>query len=200
MSIDLEKAFRGREILVTGVTGFLGKVALTMLLDRYPEVGRVYVLVRPRAGGSASDRFFGKVASTPPFRPLRERYGDRFDAFLREKCVPLAGDVTEPSLGLPDEQVRALKGKLACVINSAGLVTFNPSLELAVRVNTEGAKHAADLCARTGATLVHISTCFVAGTRRGPVFEDEPLIGSYPRSSDAMPAHSDVRSAVSPLA
>jgi 3-deoxy-7-phosphoheptulonate synthase len=27
-----------------------------------------------------------------------------------------------------------------------------------------------------------------------------PAIGSYPRSSDAMPAHSDVRSAVSPLA
>jgi long-chain acyl-CoA synthetase len=188
LSIDLEKAFRGREILVTGVTGFLGKVALTMLLDRYPEVGRVYVLVRPRAGGSASDRFFGKVASTPPFRPLRERHGDRFDAFLREKCVPLAGDVTEPSLGLPDEQVQALKGKLACVINCAGLVTFNPSLELAVRVNTEGAKHAADLCARTGATLVHISTCFVAGTRRGPVFEDEPLIGSYPRSHDLEPA------------
>ncbi len=35
MSIDLEKALRGREILITGVTGFLGKVALTMLLDRY---------------------------------------------------------------------------------------------------------------------------------------------------------------------
>jgi len=27
-----------------------------------------------------------------------------------------------------------------------------------------------------------------------------PAIGNYPRSSDAVPAHSDVRSAVSPLA
>ena len=184
MSIDLERAFRGREILITGVTGFLGKVALTMLLDRYPEVGKVYVLVRPRAGGTADDRFFGKVAASPPFRPLRERHGDRFDAFLRQKCVPLPGDVTDPLLGLSDAQVEELSGKLACVINSAGLVTFNPSLELAVRVNTEGAKHAAELSARTGATLVHISTCFVAGTRRGPVFEDEPLIGSYPKSHD----------------
>ena len=184
MSIDLERAFRGREILITGVTGFLGKVALTMLLDRYPELGKVHVLVRPRAGGSAEDRFFGKVAASPPFRPLRERYGDGFDAFLREKCVALAGDVTDPAFGLSDEQVEVFKGKLACVINCAGLVTFNPSLELAIRVNTEGAKHAADLCARTGATLVHISTCFVAGARRGPVFEDEPVVGSYPRSHD----------------
>ena len=31
-----------------------------MLLDRYPEIGRVHVLVRPRAGGTAEERFFGK--------------------------------------------------------------------------------------------------------------------------------------------
>ncbi|HZX93781.1 MAG TPA: AMP-binding protein [Myxococcales bacterium] len=185
MSIDLARAFKGREILITGVTGFLGKVALTMLLDRYPDVGRVYVLVRPRAGGTADDRFFGKVAASPPFRPLREKHGEeQFYEFLRDKCVPLQGDVTDPLLGLSEEQVKQLSGKLACVINSAGLVTFNPSLEFAVTVNTEGAKHAAELCKRTGATLVHISTCFVAGARRGPVFEDEPLIGSYPKAHE----------------
>jgi long-chain acyl-CoA synthetase len=184
LSIDLESAFRGREILVTGVTGFLGKVALTLLLDRYPEVGKVHVLVRPRAGGAADDRFFGKVASSPPFRPLRERHGDGFEAFLRDKCVALSGDITDPLLGLSDEQVRALTGKLACVVNCAGLVTFNPSLELAMNVNAEGARNAAALCKKTGATLIHISTCFVAGTRRGPVFEDEPLTGSYPKAHD----------------
>ncbi|HET9753465.1 MAG TPA: SDR family oxidoreductase, partial [Myxococcales bacterium] len=161
MSIDLERAFKGREILLTGVTGFLGKVALTLLLDRYPGVGRVYVLVRPRAGGTADDRFFGKVAASPPFRPLKERYGEeQFYEFLKSKCVPLEGDVTEPLLGLSEEQVNQLSGRLACAVNCAGLVTFNPSLEFAVRVNTEGARNAAELCKRTGATLVHISTCF----------------------------------------
>ncbi|HUJ27194.1 MAG TPA: AMP-binding protein [Myxococcales bacterium] len=182
--IDLAKAFAGKELLVTGVTGFLGKVALVMLLDRYPAVGRVHVLVRPRAGQTADDRFFAKVASSPPFRPLREKYGDDLDQFLREKCAPIAGDVTDPLLGLSEEQVQALTGKLACLINSAGLVTFNPSLETAVSVNTDGARQAAELCKRTGATLVHISTCFVAGARRGPVFEDEPLIGNYPKAYD----------------
>jgi long-chain acyl-CoA synthetase len=179
--IDLSQAFRDREILLTGVTGFLGKVALAMLLDRYPEIQRVHVLVRPRAGGTAQDRFFGKVASTPPFRPLREKHGTEFDQFLREKCAPLAGDVAEPSFGLSDAKVQELSGRLACVINCAGLVTFNPSLELAIDVNTQGARHAAELCKRMGATLVHISTCFVAGTRRGPVFEDEMLVGSFPK-------------------
>ncbi|HWE24889.1 MAG TPA: SDR family oxidoreductase, partial [Myxococcales bacterium] len=179
--IDLSQAFRDREILLTGVTGFLGKVVLAMLLHRYPEIRRVHVLVRPRAGGSAEDRFFGRVATTPPFRPLSEKHGADLDRFLREKCSPIAGDVAEPSLGLTDAQVEDLSGRLACVINCAGLVTFNPSLELAIAVNTEGARHAAELCKRTGATLVHISTCFVAGTRRGPVFEDEMLLGSFPK-------------------
>src|SRR5712691_944441 len=179
--MDLAAAFRGREILITGVTGFLGKVAVTMLLDRYPEVGKVHVMVRPRAGGSAHDRFFGKVVSTPPFQPLREKYGE---AFFKEKCFPIPGDVTDPLLGLSEDQVKQLTGRLSCVINCAGLVTFNPSLELAVSVNTEGARNAAELCKRTGATLVHISTCFVAGARRGPVFEDEPLVGNYPKTHD----------------
>src|SRR5438552_10115913 len=185
--IDLSKAFRGREILITGVTGFLGKVALTMLLDRYPEIGKIYVLVRSRAGGTADDRFFGKVVSSPPFRPLRERLGEKTDAFLREKCAPLAGDITDPLLGLSEDRVKQLTGKLACVINCAGLVTFNPSLELAVSVNTEGARNAAELCKKTGATLVHISTCFVAAARRGPVFEDEPLVGHYPKDLESAP-------------
>src|ERR1041384_2766605 len=183
-AIDLTKAFSGKEILITGVTGFLGKVALVMLLDRYPGVGRLHVLVRPRAGQTADDRFFGKVASSPPFRPLREKLANGFEKFLREKCAPIAGDVTDPVLGLSEDQVKALTGRLACLINSAGLVTFNPSLETAVSVNTEGARQGAELCKRTGATLVHISTCFVAGARRGPVFEDEPLIGNYPKSYD----------------
>ena len=146
--IDLSQAFRGREILLTGVTGFLGKVALVMLLDRYPEIGRVHVLVRPRAGGTAEDRFFGKVVSSPPFRPLRDKHGEGLDRFLQDKCTPLAGDVADPLLGLPEEKVRELTGKLACVINCAGLVTFNPSLELAVSVNTKGARSVAELCKR----------------------------------------------------
>jgi len=183
-SLDLRQAFAGREVMITGVTGFLGKVALAMLLDRYPEVGRVHVLVRPRAGGTADDRFFGKVVTAPPFNPLREKHGEGFDAFLRQKCAPLAGDVTDAMFGLTEAELASLDGKLACVINSAGLVTFNPSLELALDVNTRGAMNGAALCKRTGATLVHVSTCFVAGTRRGPVFEDETMVGSFPKLAE----------------
>ena len=54
---DLAARFRADEILLTGANGFLGKVVLAMLLDRFPDGVRVHVLIRPRAGLSATDRF-----------------------------------------------------------------------------------------------------------------------------------------------
>ena len=177
--LDVSGLLAGKTMLVTGATGFVGKVVLTMLLDRFPEIGRVFVLVRPGTGGTAEARFFEKVAWSRPFDPLRARHGDRLDAFLREKCTPLAGDVSDPLLGL-GPAVERLAG-LDLVLNCAGLVDFDPSLELALSVNVAGARNAVELCARTGAALVHVSTCFVAGNRDGVVYEDEEIRGYFPR-------------------
>lgn len=184
--LDVAGLLAGRRILVTGATGFLGKVALAMLLDRYPDVGEVFVLVRPGAGGgarAAEERFFGKVAASRPFDPLRARHGDGFERFLRARCRPLAGDVSDPLFGLTEGDLAALRagGGLDLVLNSAGLVDFDPPLELALGVNVEGARAAVELCRRTGAALLHVSTCFVAGNRDGVVFEDEPIPGYFPR-------------------
>ncbi len=178
--LDVGRLLAGRRILVTGATGFVGKVALSMLLDRYPEVGRVFVLVRPGTGGTAEARFFDKVAPSRPFDPLRARHGAGFDAFLREKCVPLAGDVSDPLLGLSEADLARVAG-LDLVLSSAGLVDFDPSLELALGVNVRGAANAVELCRRTGAGLLHVSTCYVAGNRDGVVHEDEEIRGYFPR-------------------
>ncbi len=114
-TLDVARTLAGRKLLVTGATGFVGKVALAMLLERYPEVGKVFVLLRPGTGGTAEARFFGKVAPSHPFDPLRARHGDRFEAFLREKCVPVAGDVSDPLLGLSEaiDMARSIHGRSA---------------------------------------------------------------------------------------
>jgi long-chain acyl-CoA synthetase len=179
-TLDVARLLAGRRLLMTGTTGFVGKVALSMLLDRYPGVGKVFVLIRPGTGGTAEARFFGKVAEGRPFDPLRARLGEGYQAFMREKVVPLAGDVSDPLLGLSEADVAQLTG-LDLVLNSAGLVDFDPSLELALGVNVHGPRNAVELCARLGAGLLHVSTCFVAGNRDGVIFEDEPVLGYFPR-------------------
>ena len=190
--LDIGRVLGGQRILLTGATGFLGKVVLSMLLDRYPEVGKVLVLARPGTSPSAERRVFEQVLPTRPFDPIRARHGAATERFLREKIEVLDGDVTDPWLGLSEETILGLTGGVAAVLNCAGLVTFNPSLELALNVNALGAQQAARLAKRLAAPLVHVSTCFVAGERQGPVFEDEPVVGSYPRQREDRGAPLDV--------
>ena len=55
--LDITKTLAGKEVLVTGVTGFLGKVWLSELLYRTPQIGRVHLLIRPSSSLSALERF-----------------------------------------------------------------------------------------------------------------------------------------------
>ena len=42
----MEQALSGRRILLTGGTGFLGKIFLYLLLRWHPELDRIYLLIR----------------------------------------------------------------------------------------------------------------------------------------------------------
>ena len=48
--------YEGKNVLVTGATGFLGKVLVEKLLRCCPGVRCIYCLVRPRRGKGAADR------------------------------------------------------------------------------------------------------------------------------------------------
>lgn len=182
--LSVTDALRGKRILFTGATGFVGKVALSMLLTRFPEIGKVFVLARPGVSTSAEDRFHGKVVVAPPFDPLRARLGGDFEAFLREKCEAIPGDVSKKWCGFPEELLARLTGQVDVLVNSAGLVDFNPTLEAAINANALGAIHVAETASRIGARLVHVSTCFVWGNVSGIHPEDEDLLGYFPKRDD----------------
>ena len=100
--LSVSDSLAGKRILLTGCTGFLGKVTLSMLLHRYGEVlDRVWVLVRRGSSSSAEARFVEKVVRSEPFLPLRERLGERqAEEFVVGRCTVLDGDITDPLLGL----------------------------------------------------------------------------------------------------
>ncbi|MGH9326008.1 MAG: SDR family oxidoreductase, partial [Terriglobia bacterium] len=62
---EANQAFEDHEIFLTGASGFLGKVILGMLLDRYPRLKQLHVLIRPGAGLSAAQRFADEVLASP---------------------------------------------------------------------------------------------------------------------------------------
>src|SRR5256886_16347193 len=106
MSTNLSptEIFNGRRIFLIGGTGFLGKVTLSLLLHRFPNIGCVYVTVRARSQEESESRFWNNVISAPPFAPLRERYGSALDGFIREKVEVVGGDIAEDNLGFTEQE------------------------------------------------------------------------------------------------
>ena len=168
-----------------GGTGFLGKVTLSMLLHRFANIGRVYVTVRARSQEESETRFWNNVISAEPFDPVRERYGRAFEDFIRDKVAIVGGDIADDNLGFTEEEADRIAKDIDVIINSAGNVTFNPTLESALRTNVVGTQNVIAFAKRMQRPcLVHISTCFVAGNRSGPVWEDDQVVGYFPRKNE----------------
>ncbi|MDQ3818125.1 MAG: AMP-binding protein, partial [Acidobacteriota bacterium] len=185
MKLSPTEIFKGRNIFLIGSTGFLGKVTLSMLLHRFPNVGRVYVTVRARSLEESHTRFWNNVITAPPFDPLRERYGDAFEGFIRDKVEIVGGDIGETNLGYTEEEAQRIADDVDVVINSAGNVTFNPTLESALRTNVVGTENVIRFAKRMKRpALIHVSTCFVAGNPTGAVWESDPVIGYFPRREE----------------
>jgi long-chain acyl-CoA synthetase len=185
MKLSPTEIFQDRKIFLIGSTGFLGKVTLSMLLHRFPNVGRVYVTVRARSKEESHTRFWNNVITAPPFDPLRERYGAAFEDFIRDKVSIVGGDIGEDNLGYTEEEAQSIAADVDVVINSAGNVTFNPTLESALRTNVVGTENVIKFAKRMKRpALVHVSTCFVAGNRSGAVWESDPVIGYFPRRDE----------------
>lgn len=175
---DLSAIFRDHEILLTGANGFLGKVLLAMLLDRYPETRRVHALVRPRPEADSGERFSAEVLESPPFRPLIERRGR---AAVASQIRIVSGDVSKPLAGLGPAQIDGLAGRVSLVLNCAGLVEFFPPVDRSLAANASAVENLLGLCGALGAKLLHVSTCYVAGEADGLIEETEPVAGFYPR-------------------
>src|SRR5918993_422310 len=186
MKLSPTEIYRDRKIFLIGSTGFLGKVTLSMLLHRFPNVGKIYLTVRARSQEESENRFWNNIITAPPFDPLRERYGSALEGFVNDKVIVKGGDIAEPNFGYSDEEAQAIAGDIDVIINSAGNVTFNPTLESGLRTNVVGTQNVIAFARRMKRpALVHVSTCFVAGNRSGAVWESDPVLGYFPRQRES---------------
>ena len=193
MKLSPTEIFKGKKILFIGGTGFVGKVTLSMLLHNFPDIGKVYATVRARDAAESKIRFWTSIVTSPTFDPLREKYGDGFDDFIKSKVVPVNGDVGNEYLGLDEKEAKKIMRDTDIIINGAGNVTFNPPLESALRTNINGSNNIIKMARMMKKPrLVHVSTCFVAGKRSGPIWENEPVVGYFPRKNELVGTVFDV--------
>ena len=169
-------AYRGKAVLLTGGTGFLGTALVEKMLRSLPSLERLYLLVRPSRDKSATERFEKDVLGSPAFSRLREELGDGFEDRVAEKVRVLEGDVHADSLGLGAEDLAELSRKVDAVVHSAASVVFDAPLDAAVDSNVRGTLGLLAL-ARTWEKrplFVHVSTSYVAGTKGGVIPEEPP--------------------------
>ena len=137
---------------VTGATGFIGRHLVERLLER---AGDIHVLVR----AGSQDRLAALV--------------DRWGGDAAERVKPVVGDLAEPSLGLSDERIAALRGRVEHVFHLAAMYDMTASDDANERLNVGGTRNAVDLAnALSAGHLHHVSSIAAAGEFRGLFRED----------------------------
>ncbi len=176
------ESLAGTRLAITGGTGFVGTALIERLLRCVPGCELV-LLVRAGKRHSASERVRREILKNDAFDRLRRAAadgGESFEEMAERRITTITGDVSSDGLGLNDAD-RAILASCQTVIHSAAAVSFDSPLDSAVEINLMGPVRIAEMLTALGITphLVAVSTCYVAGNRRGRAPEELVSAGPF---------------------
>jgi len=186
--LSVQDALAGKRILITGVTGFLGKAVVEKLLRQVTDIGQIVLLIRKGRFDSAEQRCEEDVFSSSIFDRLRQQQGADF---WKGKVSVVDGELTQRRFGLSQDAFDDLGQQLDMIINSAASVNFREALDQALSINTLCLNNLCALSSVKGVgeqatPVVQISTCYVNGFNRGFMREEvvAPASGLIPKLDD----------------
>lgn len=156
-----------KDVFITGATGFMGKCLLEKLLRSVPDIGQVMILIRPKWGKSVQERV-GEILGSQCFDAVRESCPETLD-----KVVPISGDISEPNLGVGDEDAKLLSENVSVVFHLAATVKFDAPIRESLTMNVLGVKEMVKMAREMKklVSFVHISTAFAHCNREGVIEE-----------------------------
>ena len=162
-------------VFLTGATGFLGMEVLARLLEAGDR--DVVALVRADGDEAAQERLDGV---------LRTLWRD--PAPYRDRVRAVAGDLTRPGLGLPQEARTDLAEEVGAVLHCAASIAFDLPLEEARAINVEGTREVIGFAREAKALggldrFLHVSTAYVSGTYPGTFRERQLIAGQTFRNT-----------------
>ncbi|XP_045928246.1 fatty acyl-CoA reductase 1 isoform X3 [Micropterus dolomieu] len=120
---SIPEYYAGKSVLITGATGFMGKVLVEKLLRSCPEVKALYLLVRPKAGQSMQQRVSDMMACKL-FDRVREDNPD-----FHQKIIPISSELTQPGLAISPEDVEKLTSCIDVIFHCAATIRFDEPLK-----------------------------------------------------------------------
>ncbi|WAR03112.1 FACR1-like protein [Mya arenaria] len=138
--------YTGRNVFITGGTGFIGKVLIEKLIRSCPKIGKLFILIRPKRSQDIHQRM-EDIKDQPKFK-------DRF--------VPINGDMCVEGLGISPSDRDMLETETQIVFHSAATVRFDEPLRVAVQMNVLGVRKMVQLCKnfKKLEVFVHVSTAY----------------------------------------
>jgi NAD(P)-dependent dehydrogenase (short-subunit alcohol dehydrogenase family) len=148
---------------VTGATGFIGRNLVERLLERE---GRIYVLVREGSRGRLEE--------------LRSRWGA-----AEERIVPVIGDLSQPMLGVSEQDRERLRGEIEHLFHLAAIYDMTADDASQRIANVDGTRHMVELAHAIEAGRVHmVSSIAAAGLYKGlfreDMFEEAQELDTHP--------------------
>jgi alcohol-forming fatty acyl-CoA reductase len=167
--------------LLTGVTGFLGKVVLSELMRQREALGdpRVFVLIRPTQTSTAAERFESEVATSACFSALHPSW--------RESVSTISSALESFDSDAQRSDWRVLAEEVTHVIHAAASVRFDLPMATAARANVLAALRLLEF-SRTFRRLrkfVFVSTAYTT-PHPGPGVRVEQLLPALPASPEDM--------------
>ncbi|MCB0973802.1 MAG: SDR family oxidoreductase [Actinobacteria bacterium] len=168
-------------ILLTGVTGFVGKVALAELLARRNEldIRRIHVLIRPSKGRSAQTRFDLEVATAECFRDLQRGWTSQIRV--------VEADLSEPGCGLAAAERTLLRRQITHIVHAAASIDFDLPAPMAADANVTATLNVLEFARECPSLvrMVSVSTAYVhANHRDGRLLR--PTLGELPRPASEL--------------
>ncbi|XP_075693909.1 fatty acyl-CoA reductase 1 isoform X3 [Rhinoderma darwinii] len=154
--------YRGKTVLITGATGFMGKVLLEKLLRSCPGIKTVYVLVRPKAGQKPQERV-AEMMSCKLFDRVREEQPQ-----CPEKLIAVSSELTQPELDLSKEDQDTLIDCVEILFHCAATVRFNETLRDAMQLNVIATQQLLFLAQKMKKleVFIHVSTAYANCNRK----------------------------------
>ncbi|XP_061898507.1 fatty acyl-CoA reductase 1 [Entelurus aequoreus] len=154
--MNIPEYYEGKNVLITGATGFMGKVLLEKLLRSCPGVNAVYVMVRSKAGQNPQARVTDMISSKL-FGRLQEE-----QPYFAEKIIAVSCDLTKPELDLRKDKQILLAESIHIVFHCAATIRFNEPLKDAMQLNVLATQKMLALAHKMKhlEVFIHVSTAY----------------------------------------
>ncbi|KAL0432839.1 UNVERIFIED_CONTAM: Fatty acyl-CoA reductase 2 [Sesamum latifolium] len=161
-------------------------VALVEKLLRSTSVGKIYILVKTDNKETAHDRLSKEIIHSELFECIRKKYGSSYEEFVREKLIPVVGNICKSNLGMDTYYTHIITEEVDVIIGSAASTNLNDRYDFSLDVNVNAPQRLmrfAKMC-KNLKLFVHVSTAYVNGRREGLIFEKPLSMGENGRKED----------------